>query len=51
MNPTSIETCKICEQLYCIECSDAKKWQKFCSQDCEDKGMNHGNQKNKKRQR
>ena len=29
--------CGLCDQNYCIECSDAKEHDLFCSKDCEDK--------------
>ena len=35
MNSKSIHTCESCNQLYCQECSDAKRLDAYCSQVCQ----------------
>jgi len=33
---TMIGKCELCKQNYCQECTDATKWQQYCSQRCQD---------------
>jgi len=35
MNSRSIATCANCEQLYCLECSDADDYLRYCSEKCQ----------------
>lgn len=35
MNSKCIGTCENCDQAYCIECSDAEEYLRFCSKVCE----------------
>ncbi len=37
MNNKSIGKCEFCGQDYCMECSDNKNWEKFCSGECEER--------------
>lgn len=34
-NSKNLNTCKNCEQYYCMECSEANNWHDFCSEECE----------------
>ena len=31
-----IGSCKNCGQWYCMECSENKNWEEFCSVECEE---------------
>jgi len=35
-NCKSIAECAYCCDFYCQECTDAKNWQKYCSDECEE---------------
>lgn len=36
MSSTHINACQNCGHFYCCECSDAREWQQFCSEECQD---------------
>jgi hypothetical protein len=35
-NCKSIAECAYCNDYYCQECTDAKNWQKYCCDECEE---------------
>jgi len=35
MNSKNINTCKNCNQAYCLECTNAEDYQSYCSKQCE----------------
>ena len=47
-NSKSIGNCDQCGQNYCLECTDAKDWQRYCSMDCEEEDQESSPRKPKK---